>query len=73
MYRLVVTTVPTAPTGPGGTTPVHVDPNDPSFHGGDTSMKAQEMMNWIAMNGMTLVQLCFLVTVFALLGVKLGK
>ena len=71
--RLTVTTIPTATPGPGGTTPVYVDPNDPSFHGGDTSMKAQEMMNWIAMNGMTLVQLCFLVTVFALLGVKLGK
>jgi PKD repeat protein len=71
--RLTVTTIPTATTGPGGTTPVYVDPNDPSLRGGDTSLKAQEMMNWIAMNGMTLVQLCFLVTVLALLGVKLGK
>jgi hypothetical protein len=49
------------------------DPNDPSLHGGDTSLKAQEMMNWLAMNGMDLVQLCFLVTVLALLGVKFGK
>jgi len=86
MYRLVVTPVPTATPGPGGgtigpggtpgpggTTPVYVDPNDPSLHGGDTSLKAQEMMNWIAMNGMSLVQLCFLVTIMALLGVKLGK
>jgi len=72
--RLTVTTIPTATPGPGGVTPVITqDPNDPSLHGGDTSLKAQEMMNWIAMNGMTLVQLCFLVTVLALLGVKLGK
>jgi len=68
MYRLVVTPVPTATPGPGGTTPVYVDPNDPSLHGGDTSLKAQEMMNWIAMNGMTLVQLCFLACIFGAVG-----
>jgi len=73
LSKATVTPVPTATTGPGGTTPVYVDPNDPSLHRGDTSLKAQEMMNWIAMNGMTLVQLCFLVTVLALFGVKLGK
>jgi hypothetical protein len=74
LSRSTVTTVPTSTIPPGGVTPVVTqDPNDPSLHGGDTSMKAQEMMNWLAMHGMDLVQLCFLVTIFALLGVKLGK
>jgi hypothetical protein len=74
LSKATVTTAPTSTIPPGGVTPVITqDPNDPSLHGGDTSLKAGEMMNWIAMNGMTLVQLCFLVTVLALLGVKLGK
>jgi hypothetical protein len=73
LSKATVTTVPTGTVLPGETTvrPT-VDPSDPSLHGGDTSMKAQEMMNWLAMNGMSLVQLCFLVTIMALLGVKLG-
>jgi hypothetical protein len=74
LSKATVTTAPTSTIPPGGVTPVvTVDPSDPSLHGGDTSMKAQEMMNWLAMNGMMLVQLCFLITIFALLGVKLGK
>jgi hypothetical protein len=74
LSKATVTTAPTSTIPPGGVTPViTVDPSDPSLHGGDTSMKAQEMMNWLAMNGMMLVQLCFLVTVFALLGIKFGK
>lgn len=72
--RRTVTPTVTQTIIPGETTvrPTQ-DPNDPFLHGGDTSFKAQEMMNWLAMNGMSLVQLCFLVTVFTLLGVKLGK
>ena len=74
LSKATVTAAPTSTIPPGGVTPVITqDPNDPSLRGGDTSLKAQEMMNWIAMNGMTLVQLCFLVTVLALMGVKLGK
>jgi hypothetical protein len=74
LSKATVTTAPTSTIPPGGVTPVITqDPNDPSLHGGDTSLKAGEMMNWLAMNGMNLVQLCFLVTVLALLGVKLGK
>jgi hypothetical protein len=74
LSKATVTTAPTSTIPPGGVTPViTVDPSDPSLHGGDTSLKAQEMMNWLAMNGMMLVQLCFLVTVFALLGIKFGK
>jgi len=74
LSKATVTVVPTSTIPSGGVTPVITqDPNDPSLHGGDTSLKAQEMMNWLAMNGMDLVQLCFLVTVLALLGVKLGK
>lgn len=73
-----VTVAPTATTYPGQpgvfpTTVTTIDPNDPALNDGDTSLKAQEMMNWLAMNGMDLVQLCFLVTVMALLGVKFGK
>ena len=74
LTKTTVTPVVTATPLPGQLTPAPTqDPNDPSLHGGDTSFKAQEMMNWLAMNGMDLVQLCFLVTVLALLGVKLGK
>jgi len=74
LSKATVTVVPTSTIPSGGVTPVITqDPNDPALHDGDTSLKAQEMMNWLAMNGMDLVQLCFLVTVLALLGVKLGK
>ena len=74
LSKATVTPVPTSTIPPGGVTPVITqDPNDPALHGGDTTMKAQEMMNWLATNGMSLVQLCFLVTILALLGVRLGK
>lgn len=73
LQRAVITTQATSTIPPGGvTTAVTVDPNDPSITG-STTAKGQEMMNWLAMNGMSLVQLCFLVTILALLGVKLGK
>lgn len=74
LRRMTVTTVPTGTIPPGGVTvPPTQDPNDPALHGGDTNPKAQEMMNWIAMHGMDIVQLCFLVTILGLLGIKLGK
>ena len=74
MDRATATPTVTATPFPGEETPRPTqDPNDPALHGGDTSLKAQEMMNWLAMNGMMLVQLCFLVTIFALLGVKFGR
>lgn len=74
LTKTTVTPVVTATPLPGQLTPAPTqDPNDPSLHGGDTSPKAQEMMNWLAMNGMDLVQICFLITVLALLGVKFGK
>lgn len=73
LSRQVVTATPTSTVPPGGVTPVRtVDPNDPSITG-STNAKGQEMLNWLAMNGMDLVQLCFLVTVMALLGIKFGK
>ena len=50
-----------------------IDPLSPEENNGDTSLKAQEMMNYIANNGLQLVELCFLVTIFALLGIKFGK
>ena len=73
MHKAVITTTPTSTIPAGGVTPaVTADPNDPSITG-STNAKGQEMLNWLAMNGMDLVQLCFLVTVLALLGIKFGK
>lgn len=73
LSKMTVTTVPTSTIPPGGVTPViTADPNDPDITG-NTNAKGQEMMNWLAMNGMDLVQLCFLVTVLGLLGIRLGK
>jgi len=73
LHKAVITTTPTSTIPPGGVTPaVTADPNDPSITG-STNAKGQEMLNWLAMNGMDLVQLCFLVTVMALLGIKFGK
>lgn len=73
LTKLLVTTVPTSTIPPGGvTTAVTVNPHDPSITG-NTNASAQDMMNWLAANGMQLVQLCFLVTILGLLGIKLGK
>jgi PKD repeat protein len=74
--RATVTPTLTATTGPGGTVAPTVAPGknpDGTYQAGYTNMQGQEMMNWLAENGMALVQLCFLVTVFALLGIKFGK
>lgn len=73
LSRRIVTITPTSTIPPGGVTPViTVDPNDPSVTG-STAAKGQEMLNWLAMHGMDLVQLCFLVTILGLLGIKFGK
>jgi PKD repeat protein len=72
----IVTPTATATTGPGGTVAPTLAPGknaDGTYQAGYTNMQGQEMMNWLAENGMALVQLCFLVTVFALLGIKFGK
>jgi hypothetical protein len=69
----VVTAIPTNTIPPGGvTTAVTVNPHDPSVTG-NTNAAAQDMMNYLASNGMQLIQLCFLVTILGLLGVRLGK
>jgi hypothetical protein len=74
LNKQVVTSSPTTTIPPGGVTPaITIDPNDPALHGGDTSFQGQEMMRYLANNGMTLVQLCFMVTILALLGFKFGK
>jgi PKD repeat protein len=57
-----MTTVPTVGPGPGGT-----------YAPGYTNNQGQKMMDFLATNGMSLVELCFMVTILALLGVKLGK
>lgn len=74
LYRATVTTVPTGTVLPGELTPRPTqDPAGNPGTPGYTNAKGQEMMDWLAQNGMDLVQLCFMVTVLALLGVKLGK
>jgi len=45
MYRLVVTTVPTATIGPGGTTPVYVDPRN------DTKKATDAFSKWMNVLG----------------------
>ena len=69
----IVTATPTTTIPPGGITPaITPDPHDPAITG-STTAKGQDMMNWLAMNGMSLVQLCFFITICALLGIKFGK
>jgi hypothetical protein len=77
LFKSVVTTVPTATIPPGGvTTAVTVDPaGTPDPAGGASgysTAKGQQMMDYLAMNGMDLVQLCVMVTILGLLGFKLG-
>jgi hypothetical protein len=74
--RTIVNPTATMTPGPGGTVPTTLAPGknpDGTYQPGYTNMQGQEMLNWLAENGMSLVQLCFMVTVLALLGVKLGK
>lgn len=74
LYRTTVTTVPTGTVLPGELTPRPTqDPAGNPGTPGYSNAKGQEMLDWLAQNGMDLVQLCFMVTVLALLGVKLGK
>ena len=73
LYKGYVTATPTTTIPPGGITPaVTPDPHDPAITG-STTAKGQDMLNWLAMNGMGLVQLCFFITICALLGIKFGK
>jgi PKD repeat protein len=76
--RSTVTVAPTQTTGPGGTIPVTIGPYGTVGPGGTmapgyTNNQGQLMMDFLARNGLSLVELCFFVTVLALLGVKLGK
>jgi PKD repeat protein len=76
--RSTVTVAPTQTTGPGGTVPTTIGPYGTPGPGGTmapgyTNNQGQLMMDFLARNGMSLVELCFYVTVLALLGVKLGK
>lgn len=78
LERATVTTgpTPTIPVG-GVTTAVTVDPvGTPDPAGGPSgysNAKGQQMMDYLAAHGMDLVQLCFLVTILGLMGIKLGK
>jgi PKD repeat protein len=77
LLKLTVNPTVTGTTLPGElTVRPTVDPRlnpDGSYPSNYGNLKGQDMMNWLATNGMDLVQLCFMVTVLALLGVKLGK
>lgn len=71
-----MTIVPT--TGPGGTVPTTASPwGTPGPYGtmpsGYTNAQGQMAMDYLAANGLMLVQLCVLVTICALLGFKFGK
>jgi PKD repeat protein len=73
-----LTVAPTQTTGPGGTIPVTPGPyGTPGPMGtmaaGYTNNQGQMMLDYLAAHGMDLIQLCFLVTVCALLGIKFGK
>jgi PKD repeat protein len=76
--RSTITPTVTATTGPGGTIPVTQGPyGTPGPMGtmapGYTNNQGQMMLDYLAAHGMDLIQLCFLVTVCALLGIKFGK
>jgi PKD repeat protein len=71
-------TTPTLTPTPGGTVPTTVGPyGTPGPSGtmasGYTNTQGQRMLDFLATNGMGLVELCFMVTILGLLGVKLGK
>lgn len=78
LHRMTVQPTATATTGPGGTVAPTVNPYGTTLPSGVmppgyTNNQGQIMMDFLATNGLGLVQLCFLVTILALLGVKLGK
>jgi PKD repeat protein len=69
---------PTPTSTPGVTVPTTIGPyGTPGPSGtmasGYTNTQGQKMLDFLATNGMGLVELCFMVTILALLGVKLGK
>jgi PKD repeat protein len=72
-------TLPLTPTlGPGGTVPTTIGPwGTPGPEGtmplGYTNAQGQRMMDLLAVHGYDLVLLCIMVTILALLGIKLGK
>jgi PKD repeat protein len=73
-----ITVAPSQTVGPGGTTYPTVGPyGTPGPSGtmapGYTNNQGQMMIDYLAAHGMDLIQLCFLVTVCALLGIKFGK
>jgi len=75
--KATVSPTVTLTAGPGGTVPVTADPAgtpDPSGKpNGYSNAKGQQMLDWLAENGMSLVQLCFVVTIMALFGFKFGR
>lgn len=76
MYRDYVTPTPVVTTLPGGGMPTTGVTPDPAGNPGDpgySNAKGQQMMDLLAFNGLNLVTLCIMVTVLALLGVRLGK
>ena len=64
--RLTVTTIPTATPGPGGTTPVYIDPRTPN-------QKDADMMNQIRDAGPGLIGLAIVATIFGLIKLMTKK
>ncbi len=74
MHKATIATTPIpTPTPPGWTPAVTPDPAGKPGDKGYSNAKGQEMLDWMAQNGMAIVQVCFLVTFGALLGFKFGK
>ena len=76
LNSLAYTATPTSTPGPHGTittSPYGTPGPMGTMPSGYTNNQGQRMLDFLATNGMGLVELCFMVTVLALLGVKLGK
>jgi hypothetical protein len=77
LYLDQVGTTPIPTTSPGATittiNPYGTPGPSGTMPAGYTNNQGQRMLDFLATHGMELVELCFMVTVLALLGVKLGK
>jgi len=77
LHKSTVTPTATMTTGPGGTVPTTAGPwGTPGPEGtmppGYTNARGQQIMDLLAYHGYDLVLLCIMVTMLALLGVRLG-
>ena len=74
LHRATVPTTPEPTATPPGWTPTttidpHGQPGDPGY----ANAKGQQIMDLVAENGYDIAELCILVTILGLLGIRLGK